>query len=251
MARPFRRLLRSIGLDYAKAPLDHWRRIAELLDHCGVTVLLDVGANEGQYVGYLRAAGWRGRVVSFEPIAAVHATLAANAARDPAWSVAPPMALGDRDGVAEITVSAESDMSSLLPLRAEILKVSPSSAAAGTETVTVRRLDAVFGDHVGPDDRAFLKIDTQGFERAVLDGAAASLKRLAGLQVELSLVALYEGEALWRELTDRIERAGFELRFVLPGYYDRHLKRMLQFDGVFMRAEPAAASGKRSRRGSA
>jgi len=235
MARPFRDLLRRFGLDYVKAPIAHWRRIAEMLDDAGVTVLLDVGANEGQYVGYLRNAGWTGRVVSFEPVAAVHARLAVNAARDAAWQVAPAMALGAADGEAEITVSQESDMSSLLPLRDEILRVSPSSAAAGTETVTVRRLDAVFDDFVGAGDRAFLKIDTQGSEQAVLDGAAKTLPMLAGLQVELSLTPLYEGEAGWRALVERIEGAGFALGFVLPGYYDRHLKRMLQFDGVFMR----------------
>jgi len=241
MARPFRKLLRRFGLDYTKAPIEHWQRIAAMLDDAGVTVLLDVGANEGQYVGYLRAAGWRGRVVSFEPVAAVHAKLTANAARDPAWQVAMPMALGAQEGTAEITVSNESDMSSLLPLRDEILRVSPSSAAAGAETVTVRTLDAVFSDYVGADDRAFLKIDTQGYEAAVLDGAATSLPKLAGLQVELSLTPLYEGEADWHTLVERIEAAGFALAFVLPGYYDRHLKRMLQFDGVFMRRRDPGA----------
>jgi len=237
MARPFRKLLRRFGLDYVKAPIAHWQRIAAMLDNAGVTVLLDVGANEGQYVGYLRAAGWTGRVVSFEPVTAVHAKLMANAARDAAWEVAPAMALGAEEGAAEIIVSQETDMSSLLPLRDEILRVSPSSAAAGTERVTVRTLDGVIADYVGEGDRAFLKIDTQGYERAVLDGAAKSLPRLAGLQVELSLTPLYEGEDDWRALVDRIEAAGFALSFVLPGYYDRHLKRMLQFDGVFMRRD--------------
>jgi len=241
MARPFRKLLRRFGLDYVKAPIEHWQRIAAMLDDAGVTVLLDVGANEGQYVGYLRNAGWTGRVVSFEPVAAVHATLTANAARDPAWAVAPPMALGAEDGEAEITVSNETDMSSLLPLKGEILQVSPSSAAAGRETVSVRTLDGVFEQFVETDDRAFLKIDTQGYERAVLDGAAKTLPKLAGLQVELSLTPLYEGEADWRALVERIEAAGFELSFVLPGYYDRHLKRMLQFDGVFMRRDANSA----------
>jgi FkbM family methyltransferase len=244
MARPFRKLLRRIGLDYIKAPIEHWRRIAAMLDDAGVDVLLDVGANEGQYVGYLRAAGWAGRVVSFEPVAAVHAKLTTNAARDPAWTVAPAMALGASEGEAEITVSQESDMSSLLPLRDEILQVSPSSAAAGKEVVAVRTLDSVFADIVGEGERAFLKIDTQGYERAVLDGAAKTLPRLAGLQVELSLVPLYEGEAEWRVLVDRIEAAGFALAFVLPGYYDRHLKRMLQFDGVFMRRDTSGSGPK-------
>lgn len=235
MARPFRKLLRRFGLDYIKSPIDHWRRIAGMLEHFGITLVLDVGANTGQYVGYLRAAGWTGKVVSFEPVASVHGVLANNAAGDAAWKVAPAMALGAEDGEAEITVSRETDMSSLLPLRDEILAVSPSSGAAGTEKVEVRALDSLFDDYAGADDRVFLKIDTQGFERAVLDGARNSLPRIIGLQVELSLTPLYQGEALWRELVDRLEGEGFDLRFVLPGYYDRHLHRMLQIDGLFFR----------------
>ncbi|MHA1537317.1 MAG: FkbM family methyltransferase [Alphaproteobacteria bacterium] len=235
MARPFRKLLRRFGLDYIKSPIEHWRRIAGMLDHFGITLVLDVGANTGQYVGYLRNAGWTGRVVSFEPVAGVHGALAGNADADPAWRVAPAMALGAADGEADITVSKESDMSSLLPLRGEILEVSPSAGALGSERVKVRALDSIFDEFVHADDRVFLKIDTQGYERAVLDGAGKSLPRIAGLQVELSLVALYEGEALWRELVDRLAAEGFDLRFVLPGYYDRHLHRMLQIDGVFFR----------------
>jgi len=235
MARPFRKLLRRFGLDYIKSPIEHWRRIAGLLDHFGITLLFDIGANTGQYVGYLRNAGWTGRIVSFEPVASVHAALAENSAADPAWEIAPAMALGAEDGEAEIIVSNESDMSSLLPLRDEILAVSPSAGATGTERVAVRTLDSVFDDFAGPDDRVFVKVDTQGSERAVLDGAHSSLPRIAGFQLELSLVPLYTGEAVWRELVDRLEADGFDLRFVLPGYYDRHLRRMLQIDGVFFR----------------
>lgn len=241
MARPFRNLLRAIGLDYRRGPREHWQRVASLLDHFGIDRVLDVGANSGQYAGYLRDAGWRGDIVSFEPIASVHAALVRNAARDPGWQAAPAMALGAEDGEAEITVSKESDMSSLLPMRPEILEVSPSTAAAGRERVTVRRLDSIFDDYVPKGARVFLKIDTQGSEAAVLDGAAESLGRITGLQIELSLIPLYEGEAAWRDIVDRLEAAGFELRFVLPGKFDRHLMRMLQFDGVFFRrdAEPA------------
>jgi len=95
----------------------------------------------------------------------------------------------------------------------------------------------VFADYARTDDKVFLKIDTQGFERAVLDGAARSLTRLEGAQLELSLVPLYEGEADWRALVDRLDAAGLHLAMVIPGYFDRHLNRMLQFDGIFLRTE--------------
>ncbi|MDJ0947408.1 MAG: FkbM family methyltransferase [Alphaproteobacteria bacterium] len=218
------------------APL-HWQRLAGLLDAHGVTVVLDVGANTGQYAGYLRAAGWTGRIVSFEPQTAAHAQLTEAARADPAWTVAPPVALGAAEGAQVLHVSAESDMSSLREMRADFLSVSPTSRKVGEETVRVAPLDSLFDDHVGPADRAFLKIDTQGSEAEVLAGAGASLARIVGLQLELSLVPLYEGEADYRALLDRVHGLGFAPYLIIPGYWSRHLGRMVQFDGIFFRME--------------
>jgi hypothetical protein len=130
-------------------------------------------------------------------------------------------------------------MSSLLPMRAEILEVSPSSRTVAREKVRLATLDSVFDAYARAGDRVLLKIDTQGYERQVLDGAARSLPRLAGLQLELSLVPLYEGEATWLAMIERLARDGFEPRLLIPGYFDRHLVRLLQVDGVFFRVEAA------------
>ena len=107
--------------------------------------MLDVGANAGQYGAMLRAWGYRGRIVSFEPLAGAHARLEQRAAADPAWRVAPRMALGAQDGEATVQVSAESDMSSILPQTELLRRVSPSSRVIGRETVPIRRLDALAG----------------------------------------------------------------------------------------------------------
>lgn len=213
----------------------HWRHLVALLDRHRVDVVLDIGANIGQYACHLRHAGWSGRIVSFEPQSRVHAQLSAAAADDPDWRIAAPMALGARAGEAVINLSNESDMSSLLEMRADFLATSPTSRRVGRETIRVETLDAVFDDHVGAGARAFVKIDTQGYEAAVLDGAATVLPRLAGLQLELSLVPLYEGEVTYRALMARLAASGFALHLVIPGYFSRHRVRMLQFDGIFFR----------------
>ena len=87
-----------------------------------------------------------------------------------------------------------------------------------------------------PDDRVFLKIDTQGYEAEVLAGAARLLERLAGIQLEMALVPLYEGERPFRAMLDELAALGFEPWLFLPGYFERKLARQLQVDGVFMRA---------------
>ena len=86
--------------------------VADWLRQRGVSVVLDVGANEGQFARELRDWGYRGRIVSFEPIPAVAATLREQAAHDPAWEVR-ECALGREAGTATLHVSALSVFSSL------------------------------------------------------------------------------------------------------------------------------------------
>ncbi|HVO15544.1 MAG TPA: FkbM family methyltransferase [Alphaproteobacteria bacterium] len=239
MAGTLRSLLRRFGLDLTDYPKPHWQQIKRLLDHFGITLVLDVGANVGQYAGYLRAAGYQGRIVSFEPLADAHEALTRRAAGDAAWTVAPRLALGAAEGEIEINVSDDRDMSSVLPMRAEVLRASPSSRTVAREKVRLTTLDAVFADYASDTDRVLLKIDTQGYERQVLEGAERTLPRLTGIQLELSLVPLYEGETTWLVLIDDLTRRGFEPRLIIPGYFDRHLMRLLQVDGVFFRAGAA------------
>jgi FkbM family methyltransferase len=234
---PLQRLARRLGYDLTartKArPLQ--AQLVAVLERFGISVVLDVGANAGQYASALREWGYAGRIVSFEPLVEAHARLERRAAADPAWRVAPRMALGDRDGEVEIEVSAESDMSSALPQTDLLRKISPSSRVVGRETVPIRRLDGVVEDYVRADDGVFLKIDTQGYEAQVLAGARRLLPRLRGVQVEMSLVRCYEGERDFRELIDDLADAGFRPFLFIPGYFERKLARQLQLDGVFMR----------------
>ena len=217
-------------------------QIAAALAHFEVDLVLDVGANRGQYARGLRAAGYTGRIVSFEPIAGLQAELARAAEADPSWTVAPPMALGAEPGLAWLEVSAESDMSSLLPQTELLAHVSPSSAVVGREPVRVEPLDRVAPPLLEDARRPYLKLDVQGFESQVLDGASDLLGRLIGLQLELPLAPCYRGEAGWRSQLDRLEAAGFALWLVLPGYFERKLARHLQFDAVLMRASAAPPS---------
>jgi FkbM family methyltransferase len=234
---PLQRLARRLGYDLTprKKARPFQAQLIAVLDRFEVSVVLDVGANRGQYGAMLREWGWRGRIVSFEPQALAHAALARRAAADPGWKVAPRMALGAQGGEVDIEVSAESDMSSILPQRALLRRLSPSSAVLRKETVPLRRLDALAGTYLTAADRVFLKIDTQGYEPQVLEGAGALLERLCGIQLEMSLVPLYEGERDFRAQFDRLVAAGFEPYLLLPGYFERKLARQLQVDGVFMR----------------
>ncbi len=219
----------------AAKPSDGPARLACLLERQRIDAVIDVGANRGQYGSMLRRAGHAGPILSFEPLAEPHGTLVRAAEGDPLWRVAPPLALGDRAGHVTIEISAESDMSSILPQTPMLHAISPSSAVIERRRVAADRLDGQ-GALLDPAwRRLHLKIDVQGYEPLVLDGAAGLMDRITTLQLELSLEPVYLGETDWRTMIDRLAAAGFRLALVLPGYFERKLGRMLQFDGVFIR----------------
>jgi FkbM family methyltransferase len=235
------RLARRLGYDLTlrKKARPHEAQLVAVLERFEVSCVLDVGANVGQYALMLREAGFGGKIVSFEPLEGAHATLGRRAAADPRWQIAPRLAIGDRDGEVELEVSAESDMSSILPQSELLQKTSPSSAVLRHERVPLARLESAAQPYLAPEDRIFLKIDTQGFEPQVLAGAGNLMARLCGLQLEMSLVPCYEGEVDFRAMLDRLAVAGFEPYLFIPGYFERKLGRQLQLDGVFMRVPQA------------
>jgi FkbM family methyltransferase len=234
---PLVRLARRLGYDLtprrkAKPPQ---AQLIAVLDRFQISAVLDVGANVGQYAAMLRDWGYHGRIVSFEPLPEAHAALQRRTAADPNWLVAPRMALGAQSGEIEIEVSANADMSSILPQTDLLRRISPSSTVTRREIVSLRRLDDVAADYLQPDERVFLKIDAQGYEPQILAGARTLLERLAGIQLEMSLVPIYEGERDFRATLDDLTAAGFEPYLLLPGYFEPKLARQLQIDGVFMR----------------
>lgn len=232
-----RALLRRLGVElrrYTPEASDH-ARLAALLRSNRVDLVLDVGANTGQYARSLRALGYRGRIVSFEPLARAHAELVRAAAADALWTVAPRMALGPTRGELVLNVSENLVSSSPRAVAAITLEAAPAAREVGRETVPLERIDAAAGAYLEAGARTLLKLDVQGYEDAVLDGAGRLLDRLAGIQLELSLVALYEGQPLAWSLHERLAGLGFEPFAFLPGFSDPRSGRMLQMDGVYFR----------------
>jgi FkbM family methyltransferase len=210
-----------------------------LLEQQRVDVVLDVGANVGGYVAELRRNGYGGRIVSFEPIAAAHAALERRCAADARWRGL-HTALGDSDGRAEIGVSQNVVSSSLRAVTARSVRAAGATATMRTESIAVARLDTLRNSLLASGERAFLKIDVQGFEREVLAGARDTLAQVVGLELELSLVELYAGQALLPEMMALAAGLGFWPVWLERGFKDPTSGHLLQMDGLFL-AQHAAA----------
>jgi FkbM family methyltransferase len=231
-----RLLMHSAGVDVSRFPgsRPEHRRVL-LLRHHGVTVVLDVGANHGQYGAELRRHGYAGDIVSFEPLSEPWTSLEARANSDRQWR-ALRYAIGAEDGDVTINVAANMGASSsVLPMLDSHLSAAPGARYVGAERVQQRRLDDLVPELVRSDDRVFLKIDVQGYERSVLEGAQRTLDTVVGVQLELSLVPLYEGGIDWRAAVDLLASKGFVLESLEPGFSNPKTGQLLQADGIFFR----------------
>jgi FkbM family methyltransferase len=208
---------------------------SRLLQTIGADLVLDVGANTGQFGAFLREHRYAGEIVSFEPMQAAYAALSARTADDPGWT-AVRSAVGAETDELEINVAGNSISSSLLPMLDRHLAIAPHSAYVQTERVPVERLDVLVPPTRLDGRTAYLKVDVQGFESQVLGGVGELWDLLAGVELECSLVPLYEGQDLLPAMIERLADHGFRLAVVSPGLNDKVRGETLQVDAIFTRA---------------
>jgi len=198
-----------------------------------VDVVLDVGANSGQYGEMLRELGFAGRLVSLEPVAEAYAELERRAATDDAWE-AVRVAASDVDGEITLNVTEDSRSSSVLP-RNERFADKAGWSPKESRRVAARRLDGLVAELLRPQERAYLKLDIQGYERHVLDGAGDALARFEALELELSVTPLYEGQPSLAEMLPLLEQRGFKPVSIEPILLDDD-GLLMEMDGLFARA---------------
>lgn len=210
-------------------------QLIKALEHFSIDLVFDIGANIGQFAQNLRSFGYKGTIVSFEPLSAAHLALLRAAKRDQQWLIHPRTAIGDHDGNIDINIAGNSVSSSVLPMLDDHATAEVGSAYVAMEQAPIARLDTVSSHYLQDKHRCFVKIDVQGYEWQVLDGATETLNRAQGVLCELSLVPLYAGQHLWQEVMERLDAQGFTLWAIQPGFTDPRDGRTLQVDGIFFR----------------
>lgn len=218
--------------------------LGQLLKQFEVNCVIDVGANAGQYALGLRRLGYDGHIVSFEPVGALYERLKTLSEADPKWSVH-RLALGGRDGEAEINVTRADVFSSLLkPNDASARHFGNGAEVTAIERVPLRRLDTVLDELLAhlPEPRAFLKMDTQGYDLEVFAGLGRWAGRAVGLQSEVSLIPIYEGMPRMSDSLSAYEAAGFEVAGLYPVSRDRATARVIEYDCTMVRAAAASPS---------
>jgi FkbM family methyltransferase len=228
------KILNPIGAQLSRYPSLDMKRRLKLLRHFNINKIFDVGASTGSYAMDMKQLHYEGTIISFEPIFESFQQLEKNTKKYKHW-IAQNYALGDAEQETYINVSNNSDSSSLLGILPNHVQSEPTSQYIKKEMIKVKTLDSIFDDFYDENDNVLLKIDTQGFEKRVLDGAEKSLPKIKGIQLEMSLVPLYDGALLFSEMKEHLIRKGYSLYSMENGFSDPSTGRLLQVDGIFFK----------------
>jgi FkbM family methyltransferase len=228
-------LNRGIRAAYRRLGIMHVgrRRVRDLIDFIedrAISVVVDVGANTGQFGLSLRRAGYRGKILSIEPGKAEFEVLSQKAKADGNWD---PLhcAMGASSGTAVLNVSQLSVFNSLLPLSSAARLHDERMSVDHTEDIAVRTLDELVAPLSG---NTLLKIDTQGYEKQVLEGGRRILGRMAGILLELPVIHTYEGEWEFHDALKYMADLGFVPAQMQPvGFHTVDKVSAVEFDCLF------------------
>ena len=210
-------------------------QLVKALECFHIDLVLDIGANTGGFGTEIRALGYHNEIISFEPLSKAYSILLDNIRKDKKWQAHERCAIGDFDGTIEINISKNSVSSSVLPILESHTLVAGDSVYTFSEIVSIFKLDSIADKYIGSKENIFLKIDTQGFEWQVIEGALNIMPKIKGIMCELSLIQLYQGQHLWKDILIRLENLGFELWAFEKGFVDPKNGRTLQFDAIFFK----------------
>ena len=223
----------TLGIEVQKYPTRVQRHRLSLFERNSIDLVLDVGANVGQFGDEIRKNRYEGELISFEPMSSAFSKLSKRVVSDSKWT-ARNYGLGALNETKSINISHLNSSSSILELDQNHFEANPDVKYIGKEDIEIRSLDSIF-ESTWKTNNVFLKLDVQGYELQVLKGAHQSLPNIKGLQVELSLAPLYRGEAEYMDIIGELKRHGFHLHYVIPGYTNQNTGQMLQVDGLFFK----------------
>ena len=230
--------LRKCGFDLVRTINDHdglAKHLSNVLCSIGIDCILDVGANSGQYGLFLRDLGYKGYIVSFEPVSSVFLKLKETSKGDEKW-LCYNYALGDKNELKVMNVYESTVFSSFLTANDYSKNIWRSLNNSDQESVQVRRLCDVWLETVAVLDckNFMLKLDTQGFDKYAFDGARDCLGQISVLQSELSLIPVYVGVSEAYDLLKEYHSCGFFVSGMYPINRDKSLA-VIEYDCVLVK----------------
>ena len=176
-----------------------------------IRVVLDVGANSGEWAATVAKCLPSAELHCFEPQPACQLALQSLSKHNPRVHVH-AMALGAQNGRLAMNANRFTPSSSFLRMTKRHVDLWPATADTAEIEVLVRCLD---DETSSLGTGMFLKIDVQGYELQVLQGATDTLTRTTLIVAEVLFESLYENQSGVADLIAHLDAQGFRLAEVL------------------------------------
>lgn len=202
---PVARKFKYIHEQFSEFKSNRYRLLVQRLNAFSKPLVLDVGANVGQFATDLFSYGYSGKLISIEPSRSSFEKLVFNCRKYPSWQ-GHNIAFGDKNGSQTLNISANNGLSSsILDMNEVHATEFPESQIIGKEEILVQTLDNFLKTNSDLGEVSLLKMDVQGFEKNVILGAQDNISKVRHCLIEVSLLELYKNEASLLEIISLLD----------------------------------------------
>ena len=201
--------------------VSEYRVVSDSLVRKNVDVVLDFGANRGQFGLGLRSAGYFGEIISYEPDPLTYSKLKTLAEEHQNWKTV---------NVAIVDVEIENlvlNVSSNSGYSSSLLEFSKHSKEVYSDLATIKRIPVKSMSlnnvlkNLESNRVIYIKTDIQGFEKKLF--SSLNLKdepRIVAVMIEVSLIEIYKSEWNVMESLQYFQENQFKLIGVTPEDYN-------------------------------
>ena len=197
-----------------------------------IDLIIDVGAHRGEFALKVLNENFKGKIISFEPQLKIYNILLNNSKKYDNWTVHKRCGVGKKNQLSIMNIMSETTCSSFYVPTKNLLTIDPTQKIVKREKSNIYSLNTLFSEQYKIKKKTFLKIDTQGYDKIVLDGASKILKKILFVQMELAIDPLYKKELNYINMINYMKKRGFII-WNFGGVIENLEGKSMSFDIIF------------------
>jgi FkbM family methyltransferase len=209
------------------------KKLIEYLATLKINTLIVVGASHGNFIELVRSVHPSCDIIAFEPLPIAYKVLVNKFQNDYSVKLY-NLAIGNKIGEILFFENEYTFSSSVLKLGVKHIEEFPYAKSVSNRLVHIDCLDnLVLDDQIKKP--ILLKIDVQGLEKEVIEGAVKMLSLVDYVLIEVSFEELYEGQSLFEEVNHKLNNFGLYYNGSFGQLYSSSNGRIIQADAFYTR----------------